>query len=242
MIKAFKNTIAKLLRATISKKISHKDLPIIINNYNRVNTLKQLITALENRGYNNIHIVDNKSTYPPLLEFYKKTNHKVHLLNKNYGSKAFWKSGLWLKFTRGHYVITDSDVVPIDECPDDFLNYFLTLHKKYSKLHKVGLSLKIDDLPDTFKNKNDVYNWEKKYYENPIEPNVFKAPIDTTFALYKPFTKLGERDGSTLMFRVNQPYQARHLPWYIDNDNLDEEEVYYLNSLQKRTHWSRQNK
>ncbi len=241
-MKKFKNIIANLLRFLLSKAPKDfKTIPIFINNYNRLTTTKLLINALRNRGYSNIHILDNKSTYPPLLEFYKTTNCKVHYLKKNYGSKAYWKSNLWLKYLNSYFVYTDSDVVPLDSCPDNILEYFYTILKKYPKAHKVGFSLKINDLPSSFKNKDKVIEWESKYFSKEIESNLYIAPIDTTFAFYRPFSKAGKRDYSTLVFRTGVPYQARHLPWYIDSNNLDKEETYYLNAIETRTHWSRQN-
>lgn len=242
-MKTFKNFVAKALRAVFAKTPKdYKSIPIFINNYNRLSTLKQLIAALNKRGYHNIHILDNCSTYPPLLEYYNNCSCEVHHLKKNYGSKSFWKSGMWTNYMFSYFAYTDSDVVPVENCPDDFLNHFLKLLKKYPKVHKVGFSLKIDDLPDAFENKERVIEWENRYYKNTVEDNVYIAPIDTTFALYRPFSKAGKRDGSTLIFRTGFPYQARHLPWYIDSKNLDEEEAYYINSLATRTHWSRQNK
>ncbi|WP_010182159.1 hypothetical protein [Aquimarina agarilytica] len=203
-----------------------------------MSTTKKLIESLEKRGYTNIHILDNDSTYAPLLEFYKTAPYKIHFLKKNYGYKAFWKSGLWLKFVRSNYVYTDSDIVLNENCPDDFLEYFYKLLKKYPKAHKVGFSLQIDDLPDTFKHKDKVIDWESKFFEKEQEPNVFIAPIDTTFALYRPFSKKGPRDYSILVLRTGKPYQAKHLPWYINSNSLDEEEQYYVNSLKTKTHWS----
>ena len=240
-MKKIKNKVVSILRVFCKNPTNFKTIPIFINNYNRLTTLKKLIDALEKRGYKEIHILDNQSTYKPLLDFYKKTPYKVHFLKKNYGEKAFWKSGLWLKYMGGHYVYTDSDVVPVEECPEDFLEYFYNLLTKYPYVHKIGFSLKIDDLPQTFKNKRKVIDWEKKFFENSIQKNVFLAPIDTTFALYRPFSKRGNRDGKTPMLRTGFPYQARHLPWYINSNQLNEEEKFYINSLKTETHWSSKN-
>lgn len=240
-MKLIKNYIANFLRGFTKTPADFKKVPIFINNYNRLNTLKKLIAALEERGYHNIHILDNQSTYPPLLEFYDATPHQVHRLKKNYGEKAFWKSGLWLKYMHSYFVYTDSDIEPVKECPEDFMYYFFTLLKKYPHVHKVGFSLKIDDLPNTFKNKEQVVTWEEKFFENPIEKNVYLAPIDTTFALYRPFSKRGVRDGKTPILRTGFPYQAKHLPWYVNSQQLDKEEEYYINSLKTDTHWSSKN-
>lgn len=237
-MKVLKNHVASFLRIIYTKKINFKNTPIIINNYNRLTTTVKLIYALEKRGYKNIHILDNQSTYPPLLEYYSKTSYKVHYLKKNYGAKALWKSGLWWEFINSYYVYTDSDVVPVDECPDDFIEYFYALLKKYPQVHKVGFSLKIDDLPDYYKNKKEVIDWEKKFYTKLKEENVFVAPIDTTLALYRPYSKRGSRDGSSEMLRTGFPYQLKHLPWYLDDNNLSEEDIYYINTTSQATHWT----
>ena len=110
------------------KVVGYKKIPIIINNFNRLDLLKKLIHSLEIRGYSNIYIIDNLSTYPPLLDYYKSCSYKVFLLNENIGMTALWKSGIYKQFRNNFFVYTDSDVVPVDECPDDFLLFFQLRH------------------------------------------------------------------------------------------------------------------
>ena len=213
----------RLLEWSIVKKpTDYKKIPIIINNYNRLSTLKQLIKDLEERGYTNIHIIDNKSSYPPLLDYYGTCPYKVYRLKKNIGFKALWKSNLWFKFLRGYYCYTDSDLSLVKECPDDFLEKFYGLLTKYPEVFKVGFSLKIDDLPASYEKKQDVINWESKFYTIEKEKNIYIAPIDTTFALYRPFSRRGKRDGSVEILRVGFPYQCKHMPWYVDSGNVPE--------------------
>lgn len=74
-----------LMERLCPSKISDAhDIPIIINNYNRLTMLKKLIDSLTSRGYTNIVILDNQSTYPPLLEWYAKCQFEVIRLPKNY--------------------------------------------------------------------------------------------------------------------------------------------------------------
>ena len=40
----------------------------------------------------------------------------------------------------------------------------------------------------------------------------------------------------------DSPYSVRHLPWYINNDNMSKEELYYLGHIKTLTNWSKQNK
>jgi len=238
IVKTFKNYLTFILRYLFSSKPKDfKKIPIIINNFNRLEFLEKMINSLESKGYSNIKILDNASTYPPLLEYYNKTPYKVYRYKKNYGSKAFWRSGLWLRYIFNYYVVTDPDLELTKECPDDFLEYFYELLMKYKNSYKVGFALKIDDLPDHFILKNKVIDWEKKFWKEEVESNIFKAPIDTTFALYRPFSKKGKRDGTDFMLRVAGAYTLRHLPWYIESNKISPEEKYYLANT-KVGHWS----
>lgn len=200
-------------------------IPIFIVSYNRLSYLKQLVKVLEERGYNNIYIIDNNSTYPPLIEYYKSIQHKVIYLEKNLGHMAFWKSSLFDKYRNDFYVVTDPDVIPLEECPNDFLELFFRILEKYPFVRKVGFSLKIDDLPVDNVFSNEVYNWEKQFYKNKWN-NMYYASIDTTFALYLPdrFCKPGNFFRA---FRISYPYMARHLPWYKKRTDVSEEDVYY---------------
>jgi hypothetical protein len=151
------------------------------------------------------------------------------------GYLAIWKSKVYKKFYKDFYVYTDSDVVPVDECPDDFMELFRKTLLDDKGLQKVGFSLKIDDLPDHYAHKSKVISWERQFFKKPVSDLFFEANIDTTFALYRP----GSKGGSShlRMYRSASPYEARHLPWYVDSENLTPEEKFYLESIETRTDW-----
>jgi len=212
------------------------EVPIIINNRNRVTFLKQLINWYQNAGYKNIVVLDNDSTYQPLLEYYKESGVKVIYLKKNVGHLALWKSGVHKQFYKDYYVYTDPDVLPIENCPVDFMQHFITILNKYPNIEKIGFGLKIDDLPDYYAKKDDVIDWEKKHWEVQIEHDVYDAALDTTFALYKPFTRGDIWVQNAL--RTGGNYIARHLPWYENSSNITDEDKYYLNNMKKgASHW-----
>jgi len=217
-----------------------KKIPIIINNFNRLTFLKRLIESLESRGYTNIFIIDNASTYPPLIEYYKNCNYKVFLLSKNTGYLALWKTDVFKNFKNDYYVYTDSDIVLVKDCPDDFMKVFLDTLKKYKFARKVGFSLKIDNLPDCFTKKNEVIEWEKQYYIKKVSDLLYRATIDTTFALYRPRVK-GGSNAYIPMFRSAYPYEAEHLPWYNDDKNPTDEEMFYINHSTTSTMWTELN-
>lgn len=239
LLKVSYGNICCLLKEKIShsKITDEKEVPIIINNFNRLDTLKRLIESLANRGYSNIYIIDNNSTYPPLLDYYKVCPYTVFRLKENLGFKALWKSGLNKRFCNDYYIYTDSDVVPADYCPNNFIAHFLKILKERPFARKVGFSLRIDNLPDSYRNKAKVIEWESQFYKHPVNDQLYRAPIDTTFALYRPYAGLS-RSRYVEAYRTAYPYQAEHLPWYVDTDNLPEEEKYYITHCAQKTEWS----
>lgn len=218
------------------KAPEYHSIPIIINNFNRLDSLKRLIESLETRGYRNIYILDNDSTYPPLLEYYETTPYEVIYLNKNVGFLALWKTDVYKRFRSQYYVYTDSDVVLDAQCPEDFMHVFLSALQRHPACMKIGFGIRIDDLPDTYKEKESVIAWESQYWKDRVDDILFKARVDTTFALYHPFCKGGS--SPHLVFRTDFPYVIQHLPWYQDTDNLTEEERYYIAHSKKVTFWT----
>ena len=209
-------------------------IPIIVNNYNRVSTLRSLLKTLEDSGCRNIHIIDNNSTYPPLLAFYDKCPYTLYRLRHNVGYKALWKTHLFKKFRHSYYVYTDSDVVLDDSCPTDFMQRLYGLLGKYKYASKVGLGIRTDDLPDAYAQKERVIEHERQCVREEIEPGVFRAVLDTTFAMYRPWAT-SKPKWCVEQYRTSAPYLIRHLPWYVDSAHPTEEEAYYASSTSNRT-------
>jgi hypothetical protein len=211
-----------------------KNIPIIINNFNRLGYLSELINWLERAGMTNIIILDNASTYPPLLKYYKTCPHRIIYLGRNAGYMALWESDVFEEFRNDFYVYTDPDVVPTEDCPNDFMDVFLKILAANADVKKVGFSLKIDDLPDFYERKAEVLAMETKYWKRKRSTMAYDAPIDTTFALYRP-KAFGDHRRKAL--RTFPPYIARHLPWYIDSQNLPEEEIFYKKIASDSNSW-----
>jgi hypothetical protein len=226
-------------RKTIGQKsanVNWQEIPVIINNRNRLTYLLQLVHWLENAGMKKIIILDNDSTYPPLLDYYKTTSHRVIKLNENVGHLALWKSSVYKEFVSQYYIYTDPDLVPIDRCPKDVVKFLLSKLDQYSSPEKIGLGLQIDDLPDHYANKEQVLKWEKRYWTNAVDETVFAAEVDTTFALYRPFTNGAQWVSPA--YRTNFPYVAKHLPWYENTADPGEENNYYASHVrQGASHW-----
>lgn len=211
------------------KAASLKDLPVYIISFNRLSYLESLVNWLEKSGCQNIHIVDNASTYPPLLDYLARTKHTVHRMEKNYGHTVLFDAPEFKDIVDNQYfVLSDPDVLPTDECPADFMRFLSGVLERFPKATKAGFGLKFDDLPDSYALKETVVKWESAFYEKAIKgtsPALYKAPIDTTFALYRPRKEW--KKGFAEAIRTGFPYQARHLPWYKDLNNLTEEDRFY---------------
>lgn len=219
--------------------MENKDVNVFLISYNRLSYLKKLVDWLEKADFQKIHIVDNASTYPPLLEYLKKSHHRIHYLKKNQGHLAVWECGKFDEILkRENYIVSDCDVLPTEECPKQIVGYFENILEKYPEFTKVGFGLKLDDLPEEYVFKRNVLEWEGKFWKKNLADGLFDASIDTTFALYRPGIFPGEKKWWKSI-RTGAPYLARHLPWYEDSKNLLEEAVYYQNNLNSRdSFWS----
>jgi hypothetical protein len=196
------------------------DIPIILNNFNRLSTTKRLADDLSKLGYTNIHIIDNDSTYPPLLEWYKYCPYTIKRLGANLGQLAIYNSGYINEF-QGWVAYSDSDIELNLHTPKGFVEKLTEVAEKYNML-KAGLALRIDDLPTT---RYGLYvkREEEKFWREEVACHIYRAYIDTTFSVIK----VGQPFQYEAL-RIAGDYTAKHIPWYLDYENLTEEEVYYI--------------
>ncbi len=213
-----------------------RKIPVIINNRNRYTYLTQLIEWLENAGLRNIIILDNESSYPPLLNYYHNSPHKVVHLGRNVGPRALWESSELKYLLSDYYIYTDADVLPDASQGINIVEIMYEALLKNITLDKVGLALRIDDLPDYFALKKDVIEWESQFWKRAVNDAFFIAAVDTTFALYAPFAQGG---GECKAWRTNFPAVAQHLPWYENSSAPNEENEYYRNhAAPLSSHWT----
>ena len=201
-----------------------KNIPVFINCRDRLDPLIELIDLLEKEGVRKIILVDNNSSYRPLLKYYETTPHKVFRLKRNIGQRAPWDSGLVsLLACNLPYIVTDPDILPSRSVTDSIAK-LVNIMSQYPEYNKVGLALRIDNLPETYGQKYQVIKWENQFWKNKIEKNIYIADVDTTFALYRPNTPYIIRPA----LRVAGEYTAEHEPWYQDSTNPTDEYTYYL--------------
>jgi glycosyltransferase involved in cell wall biosynthesis len=214
-----------------------EEIKVVINNRNRYTTTKNMVdTLLMLNSEEQIIIIDNGSTYPPLLEWYDGVSDFIDIrYHGNEGHLAVWATGLY-KELGSHFIYTDSDIELNNQFPKDWKKTMFDLWVKYNK--KVALAIKTDDLPDHYRYKNQAIRNEGRWWLNKIEKDIYQADTDTTFFLIENF-------GDNQYDSVRIAYQnmiCRHSAWYLDLDNLSYEEQYYLNNLGSRvtTQYSKQ--
>lgn len=199
------------------------NIKTFIINFNRLTLPRAMAEWLTTRGCHVIFI-DNQSTYKPLLDWYHETGQRVYQLPRNCGHTVVWHDGILdLLNVRERYIVTDPDL-DLSGVPDDFihvLNRGLDLHPD---VDKCGLSLRIDDLPDTAEG-NYIRQHESKYWKKQSKSGFYDAAVDTTFALYRENVDWYSHHA----VRAPWPYTARHVSWYYDGiDNLPADEQNYF--------------
>ena len=211
---------------------SNRTIPIVVIGYNNLFFMRNFINQLK-RFDNKIIILDNKSTYEPLLKYYKEikselgTKLDVRLLETNYGSAVYIK----LKHTLPSvYVLSDCDLELNPKMPVNFSDILYKLSVTHGA-YKVGLALDIsekDKLLDCkdYTNGKSLLEWESPFWKTPIYNDtyeLYKAPIDTTFSL------INYSFPDKLHIRVAGDFTAKHLPWYKNflKKNIPKEELVY---------------
>ena len=221
-------------------------IPVFVICRDRVKALRPLVKWFEKTKQAEIVLVNNDSTYPPLLEYLKSSKHSVHYLNSNHSKWAPWKEDLIERYPSetGHFAVCDPDVM-LEGCPLDMLEYLVNALEddRYSRYPVAGPSYEITDLPDHYAAKKDVILWEAQFWAKPLSGNFkttdfFEAPIDSMFSVFR---KGGVIDIENPGIRANYPYVVGHETWYMDSDNPSEEDVWYMERCDpSRAHWIRE--
>ncbi len=203
-------------------------MKVWITNFNNLNRgFRRLVDWLRLTGIA-IAVVDNGSTWEPLLRYYETSGLQIIRCPQNLGPYAFWE----MKLDQGtdRFIVTDPDVVPSADCPSDLIERMgEMLDRGYVK---VGPSLRIDNLPGTYPGTQRVIDWEEQFWARPADRG-FEALIDTTFAMYAPGAPAGPLHG----LRLAPPYSFEHAPWYEGLEANAERDFYNDRKVKEWTHW-----
>lgn len=208
-------------------------IPCFLTVFNLLSWPRAMAAECERLGLEPI-IFDNDSDYPPLLEWLDACPYPVIRAGHNSGCYGFWNLGLHEK-QEGYYVVSDSDL-DLSGVPDDAVSRLIEAFEANPDAVKAGLSLEIEDIPEGYPLRDKVFTWERPYWRTPGKgPACWKAGVGATFALYHPGRSLAREFYAGV--RLDRPYTARHLPWYLDFAHPDEEQRYYFDRCQGPAYW-----
>jgi len=213
-----------------------KPIPVFIISYNQYTYLKSMIEQLSKYPSMSLNVIDNKSTYPPLIEYLKQleSDGKVRVLYQpeNYGHKVYERDEI-VALGGDKYIVTDPDLLLNPNIPNNFVEILSNISDKY-KANKVGFALDIKNNINMNRkiqvtnNDANVFGaavWKKQegktiqemeadFWKQKIDDpdyELYRAPIDTTFALInKAYYKKGSMENC---IRVAGDFTAVHRTW-----------------------------
>lgn len=209
--------------------------PVYVNTFNRLTTTRKLCEQIAGLDNAVPVIIDNASTWEPLLDWYQHCPFEVIRLTENLGHHAPWKCGATSRPNDGFYCVTDCDL-DLEGVPADLIHVLtVPLVRWTAPPVKSGVALRINDLPAW---QTQVSGWEARFWKNRTGI-YYHAPIDTTLAMYRAATpiRIATRVAGVRAVRAAGPYTARHMPWYLDPTNLDEENANYFATANDSNSW-----
>ncbi len=215
-------------------------IPIYINARNLLSTLEPMVEYLLKIPNAMPIIVDNASTYEPLIEYYEKRCPVRVIRSAVNGGKFGWIPYLLDHQALGFkkYVVTDSDL-NLEGIPLDVLDVLSRGLDEHPDALKVGLSLDLTSIPDAYHKSRDVKVWERQFWRKQ-EGQFWHAGIDTTFAMRRAADPI-DRGTVERHLRADRPYTAIHWPWQWSPEVIQSnpEVQYYIKTAEgPGLHWT----
>jgi len=222
----------------IVKDVFKKNMTAVIISFNQYTYVSKMVKQLE-KYTNDIVVIDNNSTFPKLLDYYKNEyKYSLIKMDTNYGHKVYDKS-IFNKIFGDIYILTDPDLEFNKNLPDNFISELINI-SNYFQAEKVGFALLIDSLDirqDVKAFDKSIVDWEKQYWTYKLYyPNheIYNAALDTTFCLINKQNKGGH-------YRVAGNYTCKHLPWHekFEKELVRGEYEYYLKNNVSTNYWKK---
>lgn len=191
---------------------------VIINMRDLLTWPREMAARLAADKYE-VFLLDNESTYPPLLEWYKTCPYPV-IRTWNIGHLAPWCHGATRHLMLDEpFAVTDPDL-DISGVPPDWFARALDVMRMTGET-KVGLSIDTSKVPaDSFlRRRGRPTRFDTADMDQPVLP----LPVDTTLAVYA-----SRRGASMDGVSMGRPYSAIHLPWQFTPETLTDEYRYYI--------------
>ena len=215
-------------------------IPVVIPTFNNFTYCLKMIEQLGDRGCEKIILLDYGSTYKPMLKLLASPPRGVEVFRgkENLGPFHVIMNPLCIALLPQYFCVTDPDLLLSKELPDTFLEDLAQLTERF-KVGKAGLALDISDRESMLQNefamasgKFTIWDWEKQFWKKRVGEtthgdSIYKAPIDTTFAVYNKAYYRPKQYWQAV--RVAGRYTCKYLPWYKNNGLPEAEEIFYRN-------------
>jgi GT2 family glycosyltransferase len=223
-------------------------IPIFIITHNRLDVLVQSFEAVQKlEGDYTIVFTDNKSDYQPLIDWLKEREEEGFLVYWNktpdlYNELTNTVNKWYSTNTAEYFVFMDPDVVV--HGPTDLLAVLQQTLVDHPNKSRAGPIMKWDDIPDYYPLKSvrlacctRLYKNKPRYSMDWKDGSVtyVHSDIDTTFTMFRK----GFRDFRNVHNAIGTlaPYDAVHLDYYIDPNNMSEDQIQYCMRRPKYSHW-----
>jgi len=216
-----------------------KNTPAVILCYNQPTFLRKMVSQLE-KYTQDILVIDNHSTYKPLLDYYENEFCYTLLRQKENFGHLIYRAPFVKKLTGEVYLLTDPDLELNPNLPDNFIETFFAISLHFQAI-RVGAALNIqaNDLREgIFFQGHSIQEWEKNFWQYrlhyPDNPNLelYDSLIDTTFCLVN-------KRFCNKHIRVAKEYTCTHIPWHkhFEKKLLPGEYEAYLTNNKSTTYW-----
>jgi len=254
LISAYRRRKAKRLIAQVKQCIDHcqDKIPVILVSYNNGTYVKNMVSQLVEYQIQPI-VIDNNSSDATTLKILKKINNesmaKIAYSDINFGHMVGFLDPIY-ELLPEVFAYSDPDLQLNENLPKDFLTKLSNLTESY-QAYKAGFALtlikneEIIDVyypikstkPFQYSKQFTIREYEQRYWRKQLlhkNLEIFCAPIDTTFAVYRKSNFEGNfYDG----VRVAGDFTAIHMPWFPKIDLMNEEEKRKYLKNNKSTTW-----
>lgn len=204
-------------------------IPVYVPCFNNPTYLEMMVDQLVGLGFGNVVVVDNGSTFPPMLSYFERLPEGVSLIRllENRGPRDLFTDPSNYAQLPGYFCLTDPDLQFNPDLPTTFLDDLIEATETY-RIGKAGFSLQISDHEKMLQRKFPIgsqeyfiWEWEEQFWKMPLSrtrsgDQIYQAEVDTTFALYNKRYFDPSYPDCLKAVRIAGRLTCRHLPWYRD--------------------------
>jgi hypothetical protein len=242
--------IVDQLSDILSKKPD--EVPVIVVSYNNGIYVRNIVSQLNQFEITPI-IIDNNSSSGKTTEILNQLENSdmayIVRSRKNHGHMVGFLKPVY-DLLPETFCYTDPDLQLNEKLPKDFITTLAQLTLEFP-VFKAGFALSLHghgplkDIkfhschrqPIYYEKHLSIEEFEARYWINRLkhdELELYAAPIDTTFSLYRKSNYRGDFHNA---IRVAGDYSAIHLPWFKDLDFMSEEDRTAYESRNVSSNW-----